>query len=125
MVDEVVLVARSGFVGRAVGATACSTAAICCGLPVSPNDAWIERLGVFLLTSGVSRSGSTVMKIGPVLCPIPTWRAGAASGPSVSSAPAISINSSDRCRDKKCSQRKQAAICRDKSYRSPSFRLAL
>ena len=64
MVDEVVFVARSGFVGRAVGATACSTAAICCGLPVSPNDAWIERLGVFLLTSGVSRSGSTVMKIG-------------------------------------------------------------
>ena len=57
MVDEVVFVAGSGFVGRAVGATACSTAAICCGLPVSPNDAWIERLGVFLLTSGVSRFG--------------------------------------------------------------------
>ena len=79
MVDEVVFVARSDFVGRAVGA-ACSTATICCGLPVSPNDAWIERLGVFLLTSGVSRSGSTVMKIGPVLCPSPMRRAAAGRG---------------------------------------------
>lgn len=108
MVDEVALVARCGRHSLLNSGDLLRTAG-------KSDDVWIVRLGVFLLTSGVSRSGSTVMKIGPVLCPIPTWRAGAASGPSVSSAPAISINSSDRCRDKKCSQENQqpfAAISR-------------
>jgi hypothetical protein len=116
MVDEVVFVARSGFVGRAVGAIGLLNSDDLLRTAGKSDDAWIERLSVFLLTSGVSRSGSTVMKIGCSLV---------ASGPSVSSAPAISISSSDRCRDKKYSQRKPAAICRDKSHRSPPFRLAL
>ncbi len=112
MVDEVVFVARSGLVRRAVGTIGLLNSGDLLRTAGKSDDAWIERLGVFLLTSGVSRSGSTVMKIGSVLCPIPTRRAGAASGPSVSSAPAISINSSDRCRDKKCSQRKPGHLPR-------------
>ncbi len=59
MVDEVVFVARSGFVGARCRRHSLLNSGDLLRTAGKSDDAWIEGLGVFLLTSGVSRSGST------------------------------------------------------------------
>jgi len=59
MVEDIVFVARSGFVGAHCRRHSLFNSGDLLRTAGKSDDAWIEGLGVFLLTSGVSRSGST------------------------------------------------------------------